>query len=190
MNKISRVSRKFRLLFQFLFFIEPIGLVLFWSLANSPMVQRLIQAAYGGDKTSLFLLTSFSDKLVNMPLDPTTRLLGFMVSMLPVAITMFGLYQLVQLFRSYESGRIFTIENVKRYKKLGYTLFASVFGGLVYEALITWVVTFHNAPGKREIAITFGSYDIITLIVGGIILLISWVMMEGQNLAEEQVYTI
>lgn len=190
MNKISRVSRKFRILFQVLFFLEPIGLVLFWSLSNTPLLQRLFQAANGGEKSTLFLLTSFSDKLTNVHLDATTQFFACLVSVLPVAITMFGLYQLVQLFKSYESGRIFTIENVKRYKKLGYTLFASVFTSLIYEALITYVITFHNGPGKRVIGITFGSYDMATLIVGGIILLISWVMMEGQNLAEEQVYTI
>ena len=52
------------------------------------------------------------------------------------------------------------------------------------------VLSFNNPPGERILAISFVGMDFLTLILGMIILIISWVMKEGYILADEHSHTI
>ncbi|MCP4221111.1 MAG: DUF2975 domain-containing protein [bacterium] len=47
-----------------------------------------------------------------------------------------------------------------------------------------------NPPGQRILRIGFGSDDITKLVIGLLIILVSWIMNEGRELQEEQQYTV
>ena len=74
--------------------------------------------------------------------------------------------------------------------KLGICFFVWVIIGFPYEALLSLIVSMHNAPGKHLISIGFGSPDITAIITGSLILLLSWIMQEGYKLQEEHAYTV
>ena len=93
------------------------------------------------------------------------------------------------MFISYEQQEIFTVENVRRLKKFGYALFGWVIGGWIYDALLSLVFSM-QAGQPAMIHIIFRSSDVTTIIVGSIIILISWVMNEAYKIAEEQAQTI
>ncbi|WP_234393721.1 DUF2975 domain-containing protein, partial [Fangia hongkongensis] len=119
-----------------------------------------------------------------------TKLLAFISSMLPAGVVMYGLRQLIVLFRSYEKGDIFTLKNTRCYQALGYTLFAWVIAGVIYSGLISVILSYHNPTGERVLSLTLSGIDIVALITGFVIILISRVMRIAQVVSEEQELTI
>lgn len=103
---------------------------------------------------------------------------------------MYVLKVLTRLFRNYENGEIFSISNAESYQKLGYCVFYWVGGSVVYGTFMSLILSFNNPPGERVIAISFVGMDLLTLIFGFVILIISWVMKEGYILADENSRTI
>ncbi len=182
MSKIQKQSRRARIFFQSLFIFTPIAVCYYWLTVE----------------TSYDFLTSWGiiqlshdiDSYTQLPLTLTTRILATIASLLLCSITMYALKVLINLFRSYERNEIFTLDNVMRYQKLGYSLFYWVGASIVYGALMSVILSFNNPPGERMLAVGFEGLDFLTLVLGFIILIISWVMKEGYILADENCHTI
>lgn len=178
MSNIQKVSRLFCILFKILFYSAPLAPILFWYFFQK-------------------FPTSFS--LHNLPVESSqivfnhsSQILAILVSMLPTFIVMRGLKNLTVLFSNYEQGLIFTEENACCYKRLGYTIYAWVLFGWVYDLLISVVLTFQNSiDSEARIAkIILSTSDFTMLVVGGMIVLIAWIMQEGSKIADENAHTI
>ena len=182
MSKIQKQSRRARIFFQSLFVLTPIAVCYYWLTVE----------------TSYDFLTSFGviqvshniDSYTQLPLTLTTRILATIVSLFLCSIIMYALKVLINLFRSYERNEIFSLDNVMSYQKLGYSLFYWVGASVVYGALMSVILSFNNPPGDRMLAIGFVGVDFLTLVLGFIILIISWVMKEGYILADENSHTV
>lgn len=176
MNKIQRVSRVFRVLFQTLFFILPLLLILFWMTASHPSWEWngiKIQSIPSGIK----MLHAFNLE---------TRLLGLSISMIPTIIHMLILYFLFKLFGLYEKGEIFSIVNVKYIKNIGYLMLLDQLVNPIYQLFISVAMTWQNPKGQGVASITMDQTNIATMIAAVLIILISWIMAEGCKLREEQ----
>ncbi len=101
-----------------------------------------------------------------------------------------GAISLRELFKLYERAIVFSERNVNCFRRLGYTLISWVFANLIFVVLISVVLTFNNLPGERVVVAQFGSSDVVTLIIGAIVLLVSWVMEEASRLENEQAHTV
>ena len=127
-----------------------------------------------------------------MPLTTTTKILGFVVNLIPTGVQLFVLYFLIKLFRLYEKSEIFSLENVRYIKKVGYTLLIGQLINPIYEVLmsvtLTWNNYLHGVP--RYAVITFNGTNIGILLTALMVILISWIMAEGCRLRDEQQYTI
>ena len=169
MEKIRKVSGRFRVFFQIIFYLMPIFVFLFWVVFRT--------------NYDFFLTLGIGADLLVRPvtINVFTRVLGFSASLIPLGVLMYGLSQLIKLFKNYEVGQIFTSDNANYYQKLGYTLFAWVISGVIYGALISFIVTFQNKPGYRVIAVSMSGIDVASLVTGGIVLIIAWVMKEACN---------
>ena len=134
--------------------------------------------------------------LADLPVSPTQPLsalslsLAFLVSLIPLGVALYGLFTLRALFKLYEKAVIFSAENVKCYRRLGYAFIAWVIANALFAPLISLVITFNNPPGQRALVAQFGIMDATNLIIGAVILLISWVMNEGRKLEDDQAYTV
>jgi hypothetical protein len=117
-------------------------------------------------------------------------LLGFFVSLIPAGVAMYAMTTLAKLFRLYEDAVFFSRENVLLFRRLGYALVSWVVASMAFTTLISMVLTFGNSPGKRLVVAEFGVSEFSTLIIGFIVLLISWVMNEGRKLQDEQACTV
>ena len=177
MDKIKKFSRRVRLLLQIIFYLIPIFILWFW------LVFHTSHDIFGSLGIGTWLLEFFGKPVT---INTLTRILGFIATMLPAGIMMYGIRQLIKLFKNYELGQIFTLANANYYRKLGYTLFALVIGRVIYSALISFIMTFQNVPGQRVAGLTFVGIDIISLITGGIIIIIAWVMQEAYKISHEQ----
>lgn len=172
-GRIQRVSRVFKYLFSTLIILIPLGTLAFWLSFNS-LVDGLKDLPVAVDR--------------ELPL--STLLLAFLVNMLPAGVTVYALLILRRLFTLYEEAVIFSQENARCFLRLGYALLGWVAANFVFTALISLVLTMHNGPGERALVIGFGSADLATLIIGSVVILISWVMREAAAMEHEQAYTV
>lgn len=178
MEKIKSISRKFRILFISAFFLVPTLNIAVWAIYD-----RL------PPEVTVTLLPHSLD-LSHININTTTKILACFVSMLQVLVILYALSQLIKLFKNYELGNIFSFLNVTYYRKLGYSFFAWVICSKVVDALISIVLTYQNPVGQRQLVIRFGSPDLLALAVGGLIIVIAWIMNEGHKLNEDQSLTI
>lgn len=177
MSKINRISNGFRLLFQILFFMYPIFVIATWLGGITLPAQNISFARLPVD-VDLHSLRFF------------IRFLACMVEMLPTAVVMMGFYYLVQLFKLYSQSNIFGLQNVILIKKIGVTLIAQVFASIITQPLLSLILTMDAPKGGHLISIGFGSDELSNLVIGGIVVLISWIMEEGRKLEEEKNLTI
>ncbi|MCL9780681.1 DUF2975 domain-containing protein [Vibrio sp. S4M6] len=182
MPNIQKQSRRVRLILQCFMLLLPIMVCYFWLTVNTP-----------ADYLTNFGIIQLSFDINNftqVPLSLSTRLLAIIASLALSSILIYALWTLVKLFRHYEQGDIFSLENAKFYQKLGYSVFYWVIGSVVYKTVIILILSFNNPPGQRLLSISFGGADLLTLLFGLMVMIISWVMKEGYMIADENRHTI
>jgi len=183
MNKIQKVSKFFKWVFQIILIAMPILLILFWLDVPSPV--STTAADYG-------FAISYIPKGIQIlhTLSSNTKFLGFIISLIPLTINVVVLYFLIRLFRSYEKCEIFSYKNVCYIKNIGYTLVVGQVLSPLYQALLSAALTWHNPHGERYVNISLSGTNIGILLAALMIILISWIMAEGYKLKEDQSYTI
>ena len=183
MNKIQKVSKFFKWVFQIILIAMPILLIIFWIGAPSPV--STTAANYG-------FAISYIPKGIKIlhTLSCSTKFLGFIISLIPLTINLVVLCFLINLFRSYEKCEIFSYKNVCYIKYIGYTLFIGQLLSPIYQALLSAALTWHNPHGERYVNISLSGTNIGILLAALMIILISWIMAEGYKLKEDQSYTI
>lgn len=183
MGKIQRVSLFFRIIFQTIFIALPALLVVAWLTSPESLVML------GGVINLSFIPRPYSSNILH-ELSTTDRLLGFGISAIPTAIALYILYSLIKLFKLYEKGEIFSINNVRYLRNIGYALLISQIISPIYEGLMGVALTWHNPPGHRFASITLNQTNVGIVFTALLVILISWVMAEGCRLREEQQLTI
>lgn len=189
MNNIKRVSLIFRVIFQIVFVVHPILFVAYW--INAPQSLNM----FGGMVVFDFIpraytATASHASAVLHQLSMLEKFSAFAASTVPLLIELFIYYSLIQLFRLYEQGKIFAQENVMILRRIGLVLVARQLLNPIYEAIMGLILTWHNPPGHRFAAVTFDQTNFAMLLTALLVLLISWIMMEGCKLREEQQLTI
>jgi hypothetical protein len=182
MSKIQKQSRRVRVFFQCLFVLTPVFVCYYWLtvdtqydiLTRSGIIENTIDAS----------------GYTQLPLTASTRLFASIASLLLCGIIMYALKVLIHLFKNYERNEIFSLDNTLSYQKLGYCLFYWVAASVVYGALMSVILSFNNPPGERVLAVGFEGMDVLNIVLGFIILIISWVMKEGYLLSDENSHTI
>lgn len=129
--------------------------------------------------------------IATLNLNPLQRFLGVFSSLIESASLLIGMIILRKLFQNYKKGHIFTLENAKKYQQLGYLFFLHAFiTKPLAETFSVIAVTLNNPPGHRYISIGFGPPNLETIFCGILVIIISWVMIEGQKLQDDQHLTI
>ena len=180
MQKIHKLSLILRVFFQITFIAMPIMLIIFWLFA--PFFYQNFHAFSG------YYIPSGIEIL--HPLTWLNCLLGFMIDLLPTAVSMTIVYFLIKLFKLYECGEIFTKQNAKYIGNIAWTMLIGQVVGFIYEGLLSFAMTFNNPSGHRLSFFTFGTYDIYNILTAVMLIVISWVMVEGAKLNDEQKYTV
>lgn len=109
--------------------------------------------------------------------------IGIFTSLIYCLPIWLGFFILRAVFINYQQGQIFVFENAKSYQKLGWLFFLSA---LLIQPLcglgMTLAATLSNPPGHRYITLSFGAPNLETIFCGIILIIISWVMIEGHRL--------
>jgi len=103
-------------------------------------------------------------------------------------ILMYGFiyFFIYQLFSLYQQGQIFTLANISCIKNIGRTLFAWFLVSLTYPILVVLIIRFIELSDTLPLMLSVTSDDLIHLLSGLVILVISWIMSEAMRLQEEQ----
>ncbi len=174
-DRIRSVSRKFEMVCTALLVLTPLSAAAYWAFFNH-LPEEVLRRAYAVD--------------VRQTQPAYVLLMGFCASMLPVGVCMYALFTLRRLFALYRKGMIFTAQNVSCFRRLGVALLMWVGACTLYEPMTSVILTLINGPGNRTLTLGFSSDDVTMLLLGGVALLISWVMDEGRRLEEEQALTV
>ena len=172
MNKIQRVSLFFRVLFQVLFMAIPIVSVIAWMNAPNELVFM------GGVFRADMIPRAYSHDILHT-LTAMEKFFGFILSLIPNGIEMFIAYSFICLFKLFEHGEIFAINNVKYIRNIGYALLLDQLLNPIYEGFMGIILTMNNPHGHRFAKITLDQTNLGIILTGIFIILISWIMAEG-----------
>lgn len=180
MNKIQRVSLFLRVVFQIAFVIFPVSLAAYAICVQYITIESLSNSGW-------FAVTSFLPRNIEI-LHPITLIDSvwiFFLGSMPTGIAMLILYFLIKLFRFYEQGKIFTFFNAKYLRNIGVVMLVGKVVNIIYQLLLTYYNSDH-----KFMSISYDTYDIYGVIVAIMVIVISWIMVEGCKLQEEQKYIV
>ena len=169
MNNIKRLSERMQILFETLLILAPLAVIAYWTFFE-------FFSFIGLDYFFPHQLLTINVK---------SKILAILVMSIPTGIVMYGLFKLKKLFTNYAANQIFTQDNVLIYRKLGIALFALVIADIVNTPLLSLALSFQNPVGSRFVSLGFGLTEIITLIIGFIVMTISYVMHRAFELEQE-----
>ncbi len=172
MNKIQSVSHKMQVLFETLLILVPLSTICYWAFYE-----------FLSEIGITWFISDLPDELFTI--NYTSKFFAAIITLIPASIIMYGVFNLKKLFSNYAKNNIFTRENVLIYRKLCNTLFALAMGNILTLPFLSLALTFQNPPGSRFISFTFGTSEIITLLIGFILLTISYVMKKGHELESD-----
>lgn len=183
MSKIKHVSLIFRYSLQLIFILMPLLLAIFWINAPHPLARI-------APHSSFFLSYIPGGLNILYPLSAQTKILGFAVSLIPLSINLIIIYLLISLFKQFSNNEIFTINNVRTIKRIGYALLIGQLLSPIHQALLSAVLTWSNPPGMRTISVSFVGTNIGIILTAVLLILISWIFAQGAEIQEEQQYTV
>lgn len=177
LSKIMKFSKSFHLLLSFLLVAIPLYYITYWIFINH-----------------------LPETFINVNINPTPlipnklpiklQLIGFIVSLLPLSALTYGLVNIRKLFSFYKKGVIFSFEHVKLFRNTAKALILWVVFSIIYESVKSVLFSIGNPPGTRVLKVGLDSAEITTLVVGGIVFFIAWIMDEGRILTEENELTV
>jgi len=177
LSKIKKFSKNLHLILSFLVVVIPLYYVLYWVFVN-------------------YLPETF----INVNIHPTPlipnelpikfQILGLFASLLPLSALIYVIMNIRKLFSFYKEGVIFSFEHVSLFKKTAKALIFWVVLSIIYESAKSVIFSAGNPPGSRVLKVGFSSAEITTLVLGGIVFIIAWVMDEGRILNEENDLTV
>ena len=170
LQRIRRNSRVMVRICQVLMVLLPAILVIYWATQSAPELAS--QANLPAGK-------------LQMPLQPWQRLVGALVSGVPLGLLLAGVWQAKQCFEQFAEGQVFTAQAVRHLRRMaGWVAFAAL-AAIVAGAVLSVVFTINNAPGTRQLAIGISSNHLFTAFFAALVWLMADVIGQGQTLAEE-----
>ncbi len=166
-ERIKKISNRFRWLVIALMGLMPLTAWMGWALLE------LDEVDIGFTTDEVGPLTSFE------------RWSAATLSVLPLSVSLFALYNLQKLFSFYADGKFFAPENARCFRSMGWALVIAVPVDILFSAALSVLLSFDQPAGQRMLEISMSSNDIGIAVVGGVIVIVSWVMAEAVKLAEE-----
>jgi hypothetical protein len=152
--------------------------------AIQPVALTYIFLDPGHSKWLMFDVENIGDALsASTPL--TYRLIALACALVPAAFTVWALWSLKRLFLLYAKGEVFTREALRALNHVAFALVGGVIAGFIMRAPLTAALSWPLGHGHRYISLSFGSGDVATLFMAGVVLVIVRVMAQASLLADE-----
>ncbi len=172
-----------QIIFLLMLICTPIAYLLFWSTEGNLVFVQL-------NWNMSNIPAAMWDKMVQGQIPLDTRVVAFIISLIPIITFMFLYYYLTRLFGAYGRGEIFTQKTVRYIRNCGITLLLWQLLYPLYQILLTFTLSINNLPGQRFIAVSLSTAQARDLVTAMVIILVSWIMQRGVNLEEEARLTV
>ncbi len=120
-----------------------------------------------------------------LALDDGTRLLGFLISMLPMSVLIYALFEAFRLLSNVGRGQVFTNDTAARLRRIGLAIIALALIRPLTGAVLGIALTAGRGPGARELAIGLSLDDYMIAVFGGLFLILAQVMLQATRIADE-----
>jgi hypothetical protein len=188
MERIQKLSSFLKTTFSFLSFSVPILICLQWLLIDWQPVKALVQI---GMILKPIVTPEGLVNLAEIELSTTSKMVALLSNLLGAAPYIFGYILLHKLFSNYHQAKIFTSANSLIYQKIGrLTLLNGILIIPISEGLMVVTATLNSPPGHRYLTLSFGTPNLEVILCGLLVIVISWIMQEGQALQEENQLTV
>lgn len=178
-TKIKRVSLALRWLLQFTFVAIPVIYIIAW--VKVPDILAIFAIPVDLIPKGITIAHT---------LTISTKIYAGLINALPLLLSELILFLLIKLFRLYEQAIIFSLQNIKYIKRIGYLLLTMQIIRPICEGFAGAILTWGNPPGQRIATMSISGIDFVFLLTAVLIILISWVMTEGYHLRIDQQLTI
>jgi Protein of unknown function (DUF2975) len=142
---------------------------------------------YAVSHEDTMMVRSF-DFPAQLPISSLGSYLGWAVNCIPLVVILLGVWWLRKLFKNYAKGEIFTIQNVRYYRFIAYCFLIYFFVLPLHEVLLTLILSIGHETVNIGISLT--DTNLLALLVGIVLTVISHVMEAGHILEEEQKLTV
>ncbi len=109
----------------------------------------------------------------------------WVLAVIGMAPIMLAFSELGKLFQNFSRGAVFTDHAAAMIRSIGLLLIISALLTVVVGAARSILVTATNAPGERMLAISFGSEQVILILLGGFLVVIGQAMAEAARMQDE-----
>lgn len=188
MNKNEKISATLEKVFGCLAFLPlPISFIL-WTFTQFP--SRTIFGIPLVESPIGFLSLLHPGLPIMADLTSSLRFVGFLVYLPLVGLQTYWLWQLKGLFGCYAKGQIFTADNTAYIRRTAMAFLGIAFMSILVNTASILVLTANNLPGQKLLSVSFGTPQISDILTGMILVVIAWIMNEGQKLKEDAEYTV
>lgn len=170
LQRIQRVSRIMVRICLALVVLMPIALLIYWATASAP------ELATQGNLPAAVIRT---------PLQMWQRAAAALVSSVPLACLLMGVWQARLCFAQFANGDVFTASAVGCLRRFAGWTAAAALAAIVAGAAISVLLTINNPPGTRQLALGISSNQVFTLFFAALVWLMADVIGQGQSLADE-----
>ncbi len=105
--------------------------------------------------------------------------------LIPLTLLLIGVWYARKCFQLFAAGRVFTPDSIRFLRQFAGWSVASAIANIVCQMGVSLVITAHNAPGHRMLAIGIGTDELILLFFSALVWVMAAVISEGLNLVEE-----
>ena len=137
------------------------------------------------DWTRNLLLARLGQAGHDLSLSPGRLIAAAAITAVPVGVLLFGLWQVRALFLKFADGQVFTLASARLLRDFAGSVLVQAILGPISSTALMLAFTLNNPPGARQLVIALSSQDYLALIVGGVLLAVSWVMVEATRIADE-----
>ena len=168
--RIRRLSR----------FLEITCLLLI--LALPPLV-----AIYWGvaDAKTLAVRANLSPDVIHDTLLPWQRIGAGLMAEIPLCLLLTGFWHARTCFRLFAAGHVFTTNATLCLHRFASWAMASAIASILCSAVSSVLLTLHNPPGFRHLAVGISSDQVFLLLFAAVVWLMAGVIRQGQILADE-----
>lgn len=170
LQRIRRISRLMVLACTALMVLLPVALVYFW--ATTSAAELAPQGNLPGSALQATLMA-------------WQRWAAGAVTAMPLAMLLMGVRQAQRCFAQFAQGQVFTAQATDQLRRFAGWVAAAALAAIVAGAITSVLLTLHNPPGARHLAVGISSNHVFTMFFAALVWLMADVIGQGQALAEE-----
>uniref|UniRef100_UPI003BAAD4C8 hypothetical protein n=1 Tax=Stappia sp. TaxID=1870903 RepID=UPI003BAAD4C8 len=152
-------------------------------IAGLPVLLVLV-AVFGSGGVDGLLLEALNAPATGS-LDASSRAALLLLAAVPLGLTLCGLEILRRLFLAFAQGDILVPASGLRLKRIGIVVACLAPVTILTRAAASVAATWSNPPGMRELAVGFGSSDLLAIIAGMLLVILGWALEEAARVADE-----